>query len=153
MNRTLFATALIAGAAFGTSFAASAQATTATSTLQRDAKQEQRIENGLQNGTITPREDAKLQRDEAKVDRLQARELRDGSLSASDKARLDAAQNHASRDIATATHNGVDANPRSASSRRAQAQAQRNIKQQSRIAAGVKDGSLTRHEAARLERG
>src|SRR3954468_12091672 len=90
MNRTIFATALIAGAAFATSFAASAQATTATSTLQRDAKQEQRIENGLQDGTITPREDAKLQRDEAKVDKLQSRALRDGSLSASDKARLDA---------------------------------------------------------------
>ncbi len=151
MNRTLPVIALVA-AALGSSFAASAQ-TTAASSTQRDVRQEQRIENGLRSGTITPREDAALQRDEAHVDRLQAKDLKDGSLSPAEKARLTAAQDKASRDIHAAKANGVDGNPLSASSQRAQADTQRNIDQQKRIAAGVKDGSLTRHEAGSLERG
>lgn len=152
MNRQFLVTALIATAAFGSSFAASAQ-TTAATTTQRDVKQEQRIENGLQNGTITTRENAELQRDEAHVDRLQAKDMKDGSLSPAEKAQLTAAQNKASRDIRRATHNGIDGNPLSASSQRAQADTQRNIDQQQRIANGVESGSLTNHEAASLERG
>ena len=152
MNRNLLVTALIATAAFGASFAASAQ-TNAANTTQRDVNQEQRIENGLQNGTITTRENAELQRDEAHVDKLQAKDLKNGSLSPAEKAQLTAAQNKASRDIHTATTNGINGNPLSASSQRAQADTQRNINQQQRINNGVKDGSLTNHEASRLERG
>ena len=152
MNRQLLVTALIATAAFGSSFAASAQ-TSAATTTQRDVKQEQRIENGLQNGTITPRENSELQRDEAHADRLQAKDMKDGSLSNAEKAQLNAAQNKTSRDIATAKSNGINGNPLSAASQHAQADTQRNINQQTRIANGVKDGSLTHHEAARLERG
>ena len=152
MNRTLLATALLAGAALGSSFAASAQTNTAT-TVQRDVNQEQRIENGLQSGTITTREGAELQRDESQINRLQTRELRDGTLSAADRARLTAAQNRTSRQISSAVHNGVDGNPMSASSQRTQAEVQRNINQQTRIEAGVQNGGLTNHEASRLEHG
>ncbi len=152
MNRTLIVTALLAGAALGTTFGASAQ-TPAAATTQRDVNQEQRIENGLQNGSITTRENAILQKDEAHVDKMQARDLKDGSLSPQEQARLSAAQNRTSRAIATAKTNGVNGNPLSASSQRAQAETQRNINQQSRINAGVKDGSLTHHEAARMENG
>ena len=152
MNRTLLVTALIAGAAFGSSFAASAQ-TNAAATTQRDVNQEQRIENGLQKGTITTRENSELQRDEAHVDKLQAKDLKNGSLSPAEKAQLTAAQDKTSRDIHTATSNGVNGNPLSASSQRAQADTQRNINQQQRINNGVHDGSLTNHEASRLERG
>jgi hypothetical protein len=152
MNRTLLVTALIAGAALGSSVAASAQ-TNAATTTGRDVKQEQRIENGLQNGTITTRENAQLQREEAHVDRMQARDMKDGSLSPAEKAKLTAAQDKTSRDIAAAKGNGINGNPLSASSQRAQADTQRNINQQQRINNGVKDGSLTNHEAASLERG
>ena len=152
MNRTLLVTALIATAAFGSSFAASAQ-TSAANTTQRDVNQEQRIENGLQNGTITTRENSELQRDEAHVDRLQAKDMKNGSLSPAEKARLTAAQNKTSRDITQAKSNGINGNPLSASSQRAQADTQRNVNQQQRIANGVKDGSLTHREASNLERG
>ena len=152
MNRHLLVTTLIAAAAFGSSFAASAQ-TTAATTTQRDVTQEQRIENGLQNGSITPREDAGLQRDEAHVDKLQARDLKNGSLSPAEKARLTAAQDKTSRDIHEARTNGINGNPLSASSQRAQADTQRDINQQQRINNGVRDGSLTNHEASGLERG
>jgi hypothetical protein len=152
MNRTLLVTALIAGAAFGSSFAASAQTTSATTT-QRDVNQRQRIEDGLQSGSITTRENSELQRDEAHVDHLQARDMKNGSLSPTEKAQLSAAQDKTSRDIHQAKANGVHGNPLSASSLRAQADTQRNVNQQTRIADGVKDGSLTHHEAAGLERG
>ena len=152
MNRNLLVTALIATAAFGSSFAASAQ-TSAANTTQRDVNQEQRIENGLQNGTITTRENAELQRDEAHVDKLQAKDMKNGAMTPAEKAQLTAAQNKTSRDIMHAKTNGIDGNPLSASSQRAQADTQRNIDQQQRINNGVKSGALTNHEAASLERG
>jgi len=152
MNRNLLVTALIATAAFGSSFAASAQ-TSAASTTQRDVNQEQRIENGLQNGTITTREDAELQRDEAHVDKLQAQDMKNGPMTSAEKAQLNAAQNKAGRDITQAKTNGINGNPLSTSSQRAQADTQRNIDQQQRINNGVRSGALTNHEAASLERG
>jgi len=152
MNRNLLVTALVATAALGASFAASAQ-TNAASTTQRDVHQEQRIENGLQNGSITTRENSELQREEAHVDRMQARDMKDGSLSPAEKARLTAAQDKVSRDISQAKSNGVNGNPMSASSQRAQADVQRDVNQQQRINNGVRDGSLTNRQAAKLERG
>lgn len=147
MNRQMILSALLIIASAG------AFAQTTGSTVGRDIKQEQRIENGLQNGTITTREGALLQRDEAKVDHLQAKSLKDGQLSAAEQSQLKAAQNKASRDIATATHNGVNGNAQSASSQRMQADVQRNINEQKRIEGGVQNGSLTNHEVAKLERG
>jgi len=152
MNRKLLVTTLIATAAFGASLAASAQ-TNAANTTQRDVNQEQRIENGLQNGSITTRENSELQREEAHVDRMQARDMKDGSLSSAEKAKLTAAQNKVSRDITQAKSNGINGNPLSASSQRAQADVQRDVNQQQRINNGVRDGSLTNREAAKLERG
>ena len=152
MNRTLLVTALIATAAFGSSFAASAQ-TSAANTTQRDVNQEQRIEGGLQNGSITTRENSELQRDEAHVDKLQAKDMKNGPMTSAEKTQLNAAQNKTSSDIHQAKTNGINGNPLSASSQRAQADTQRNIDQQQRINNGVKTGALTNHEAASLERG
>ena len=147
MKRTLIAAAVLLAASFG------AFAQTAASTVQRDVNQQQRIENGLQDGKITTREAALLERDEAKVDRLQAKALKDGKLSAAERAELKAAQNRTSRDIHAAQTNGVNGNPLSASSQRAQADVQRNINQEKRIENGVQNGSLTNREVAKLERG
>ena len=152
MNRNLLVTALIATAAFGASFAASAQ-TNAANTTQRDVNQEQRIENGLQNGSITTRENSELQREEAHVDRMQAHDMKDGAMSPAEKAKLTAAQNKVSHDITQAKTNGINGNPMSASSQRAQADVQRDVNQQQRINNGVRDGSLTNREASKLERG
>jgi hypothetical protein len=128
-------------------------AQTAASTVQRDVNQEKRIERGLQNGSLTTREAAQLERDEAKVNRMQSQALKDGKLTDAERARLNAAQNKASRDIAAAEHNGVNGNPQSASSQRMQADVQRNINQQQRVEAGIRNGSLTHREVAKLERG
>ena len=148
MNRHLIATAALALCSLG----AFAQTNTAA-TVQRDVNQQTRIEQGLQNGRLTTREAALLEREQSKIDRLQARDLKDGKLTPAERAQLTAAQNKASRDIATAKHNGVNGNPLSASSQRMQADVQRNINQEKRVEAGVQNGSLNNREVAKLERG
>jgi hypothetical protein len=147
MNRHLIAAAVLA---FGT-VGAFAQ-THAASSVQRDVNQDKRIEQGLQNGSLTTREAAELQRDQSKVDRLQAKALNNGTLSDAERAKLQKAQNKTSRDIRTAEHNGVNGNPLSASSQRMQADVQRNEQQQQRVEQGVKSGSMTNHEVAKVER-
>jgi len=144
--------ALLAAALLGSATAAFAQTTTA-STVQRDVNQEKRIEQGLQSGQLNTKEAAKLEGEEAKVDRMQTRALKDGSLSDAERAKLNAAQNKVSADVKAAKSNGVTGNPQSASSQRMQADVQRNINQQQRIEAGVKSGSLTNREVAGLEHG
>ncbi|MFX6040504.1 hypothetical protein ABTE96_21280, partial [Acinetobacter baumannii] len=86
----------------------------------------------------------------AKVDQLQAKDMKDGKLSPAERRQLRAAQNKASRDIKTAENNGVNGNPLSASSQRMQADVQRNVNQEKRIGAGLANGSLTQRETARL---
>jgi hypothetical protein len=147
LNRTLIAAALTLA------FAGAHAQTNAATTVQRDVNQQTRIENGLKDGSLSTREGAKLEREESRVERLQARDLKDGKLSPAERAQLNAAQNKVSRDVAAARHNTVTGNPDSASSQRMQADVARNVSQQKRIEAGVQNGALTNHEVARLEAG
>lgn len=133
--------------------AASAPVVTPERLIQRNVNQEQRIQQGLQSGELNTREAARLQRDEAVVNRMEARALKDGELSQQEKARITRAQNEASRDIHAAKHNSVQGNPQSASSQRMQADVQRSINQQQRIQQGAQSGTLTTREVARLEAG
>jgi hypothetical protein len=127
--------------------------TPAQTTLGRDVRQQDRIETGLQNGQLTTREGAQLERDEARINAVQSRDMRNGSLSAGEQAQLDRMQDRVSQDIHADRTNGVRGNPNSASSQRLQADVQRNANQQTRIDNGVTQGSLTTHEASRLEGG
>ena len=120
---------------------------------QRDVNQQQRIEQGLQSGQLSTGEAGQLERQQQHIDKMEARDLHNGSISPSEQARLNAAQNRASASIAADKHNGVTGNPNSASSQRMQADVQRNVNQQQRIANGVSNGSLTNHEVGSLERG
>lgn len=147
MNRTT----LIACLLLGTGAAAFAQAPAGT--VQRDVNQEKRIEQGLQSGQLTTREAATLQREESRVDRMQSNALKDGKMTAAEQAKLNAAQNKVSADIYADKHNSATGNPNSASSKRMQADVQRNINQQQRIENGVQNGSLTNREVAKLEGG
>jgi hypothetical protein len=120
---------------------------------QRDVNQQERIEQGLKSGELSTREAGHLEREQQHVDKMEARDLHNGAISPAEQARLNAAQNKASRDIAADKHNGVVGNPNSASSQRMQADVQRNVNQQQRIANGVNSGALTNHEVGSLERG
>jgi len=76
-----------------------------------------------------------------------------GMLGQAEKDRIQNMQNKVSNDIHADKTNGLTGNPNSASSRRMQADVQRNVNQEKRIENGVKNGSLTNHEVAKLEKG
>jgi hypothetical protein len=127
--------------------------TTAASTTQRDVNQQTRIENGLKDGSLSTKEAAQLEKEESRVDRLQAKDLKHGKLSNAERAQLNAAQNKVSSDISADRHNAVTGNPTSASSKRMQADVARNVNQETRIENGIQNGSLTNHEVSKLQRG
>jgi hypothetical protein len=144
---------LIGAAAVAAAFAAPALAQTTGTVVQRNVNQQERIEQGLQSGQLTTREAAKLEGEEARVEKAESRALKDGKLSPEERARIDRAQNQVSRDIYREKHDAQVGNPNSPSSQRMQADVQRNINQQQRIDQGVKSGSLTNREVGKLERG
>ncbi len=127
--------------------------TAAEQDQQRDVNQQQRIEQGLKSGELSTKEAGHLEREQQNVDRLQAHDLKDGHMSAGEQLRLDKAQNATSADIYKQKHDAQTGNAGSASSQRMQADVQRNVNQQQRIQNGMQSGSLTNHEASRLEAG
>jgi hypothetical protein len=146
-TRILAASMLVALASFG------ASAQTTADTVQRDVNQQTRIENGLKDGSLNTKEASRLESEQSKIDRLQAKELKNGKLSPQELAQLQRAQNRASKDIKAAETNGVKGNPDSKSSERMQADVQRNINQEKRVEQGVKSGELTNRETGKLEAG
>jgi hypothetical protein len=137
----------------GAALAQTPAASPAASAVARNVRQEQRIEQGLQSGELNTAEAARLQKQEAKVDHLQARALKDGQVTEAEKQRIATQQNQTSQAIHDAKTNEVKGNPNSASSQRMQTEVQRDVNQQARIGQGLKSGELTHHEAARMERG
>ena len=136
--------ALVAGAA---------SAQDAAKDQARDVTQQQRIEQGLKSGQLSTKEAGSLERQEQHVDRMEAKDLKNGSISPAEQARLNAAQNKVSNDIHADKTNDIKGNPNSASSQRIQADVQRNVNQQERIKNGISNGSLTNKETGALERG
>jgi hypothetical protein len=139
--------------ALGGLFVATACAQTTGGTVQRDVNQQSRVEQGLQSGSLSTGEAAKLESQESKVEKMQAKDLQDGKLSPAERARLDKAQNKVSTDIRRDKDNAIVGNPNSASSKRMQADVQRNANQQARIEQGVQSGQLMNHQTGKLERG
>jgi hypothetical protein len=134
-------------------FAAGAQAQSTTTETQRNVDQQQRIEQGLQSGQLNTKEAAKLENGEAKVDKIESNAMKNGTVSPAEQARIQKAQNAESAAIYKQKHDAQTGNPASASSQRMQADVQRNVNQQERINQGVKSGSATTAETAKLERG
>jgi hypothetical protein len=152
MNAHLVRIAL--AAALATTFATPVFAQVGTQLdTDRDVAQQRRIESGLQSGQLTTREAGRLERGEARVEKLESHADRNGSVSAREQARITAAQNRESRAIRNQKHDGQVGDPASASSQRMQADVQRNENQQARIAQGEKSGELSTREAGALERG
>ena len=138
---------------FAAGIAVPALAQTTASEIQRNTNQQQRIEQGLQSGALTTHEAGQLERQQTQVDRMEKNALKDGSLSPTEQARIQAAQNKTSKSIAADKHNAKLGNPASKSSQRMQADVQRNVNQQARIEQGVTSGQLSNKQVASLERG
>ena len=145
--------AVLAAAFAAPVFAQTVAPTAAPSDVQRNVNQQQRIEAGLKSGQLNTREAGKLERGAAKVEKIEAHAGKDGTVSAREQARIDAAQNRESKAIYSQKHDAQVGNPVSASSQRLQADLQRNVHQQQRIEQGVKSGALKSSEVAKLERG
>jgi hypothetical protein len=145
MQITLALSVALSGVAFAQ--------TAAEQDQQRNVNQQQRIEQGLKSGELSTKEAGRLEREQQHVERMEARTLKDGQISAGEQLRLDKAQNAASADIYKQKHDAQAGNPNSASSQRMQADVQRNVNQQQRIQNGIENGSLTNREVARAEAG
>lgn len=146
-RRGVLATAL----ALCLGFAASAQAQSTGSETGRNVAQQQRIEQGLQSGQLSTGEARKLEQGQARIDRTEQRDLANGSLSASEKARIQHEQNRQSAAIRSQKHDAQTGNPDSLRSNLEQANVQRNINQEKRIHNGVKNGSLSNREVGKMQ--
>ena len=84
--------------------------------VHRNINQESRIEQGLKSGQLSANEAAKLERGEARIDRMEKNALKDGALSQQEADRLNRAQNVESGKINALKHNVVFADPHSSTS-------------------------------------
>ena len=95
------------------SIAVSAQAQTSTPSPgerfeqrvdKREARQQQRISNGIASGQLTPREAARLTRQQVGVERAEAHAEADGKISRAEAYRLEKRQDATSRHIRRQKH-------------------------------------------------
>lgn len=82
-----------------------AQATPATQGIdKRKAEQQQRIDQGVKSGQLTPREAARLEKGQAKVQRMEDKAKADGVVTAKERKQLAHEQDKQSKRIAREKH-------------------------------------------------
>jgi hypothetical protein len=121
---------------------------------KRMSNQEQRIDQGIQSGSLTPREAGRLEGEQAKIQQTEERMKSDGQLTPQERQRLTNMQNRASSDIYRQKHDAQTANvgAGSTSSNVNDPRIQKRMQnQEQRINQGVQSGSLTPKEAGRLD--
>src|SRR5258706_12778852 len=88
-----------------TAFPPPAAAQTGTPLVdKRQANQEARIQQGVQSGQLTPKETAKLERGQAKVQTMENKAKADGKVTPKERKKLAKAQNKQSKKIAREKH-------------------------------------------------
>jgi len=114
---------------------------------QRRENQQDRVAQGIASGQLTPGETARIERQEAGVNRQihQDRVANGGTLTPAERQQVNREQNGMSGEIYRDKHNTNRTNFRG------EAGVRQGIQQQ-RIAQGVRSGSLTAGETAPLER-
>ena len=71
---------------------------------QRQMNQEQRIDQGIASGQLNEREANRLKKQQGHVNKMEDRAKSDGVMTKTERARIGAAQNRASRHIAREKH-------------------------------------------------
>ncbi len=102
-------TAITTMAAIGLAFAGAASAQNTDSIVDRNVNQQQRIEQGVDSGQLTNREAGKLERGQARENRMEARAGADGQVSAREQERIQRAENRQSRRIYREKHDAQQA--------------------------------------------
>lgn len=72
---------------------------------KRERHEQRRIAEGIRNGSLTPSEAARLEREQAKLRHDEHRAKADGVVTAGERHRLIREENRASRDIYRLKHN------------------------------------------------
>ena len=98
MKRIVFAT-LVAAAALPL-----AAQTTTPRIDQREVNQQSRIEQGVNSGQLTAKETAKLEKGEAKIDKMEAKAKSDGKVTEKERRKITKAQNKESKKIYKEKH-------------------------------------------------
>jgi hypothetical protein len=114
---------------------------------QRKENQQDRIAQGVNSGQLTAGETTKLENNEAALNQEIGadRKANGGALTTAEKAQVQQQQNSLSKQIYTDKHNATEAQYGN------NEVGQRRENQQDRIAQGIKSGSLTAGQTAKLE--
>ncbi len=113
----------------------------------RQARQENRIEQGVSNGSLTPKETYRLEKQESRISELEAKDRASGGgLSAKERAELNSRLNSEDHRIYRQKHDAQGDNPNNRNIN------ERQENQNQRIEQGVANGSLTPQETYRLEK-
>jgi hypothetical protein len=114
---------------------------------QRDQNQQDRIANGIDSGQLTAGETKNLESREANINRevRDDRSADDGHLTSSERQQINNQQNNVSRSIYQDKHNANTAHYGNNEI------GQRRENQQDRIANGLRNGTMTAGQAARVE--
>ncbi len=144
---TIFSFATLAAFAQTSGTPTTSTPVTGQTIQERKNNQQERIGNGVENGSLTAGEAAKLEKKESNLNK-EERDMREddnGKLTSADKAKLNRQQNRLSKDIYQQKH---DAQVQPKTSNEVNT---RDRLQQERIGQGIKSGQLTAGEAANLE--
>src|SRR5882757_1265918 len=71
---------------------------------QRQQNQERRIEQGEKSGALTPKEAARLEKGQARVQKMENKAVADGKVTKKEAARIEKAQNRQSKKIYKEKH-------------------------------------------------
>jgi hypothetical protein len=118
--------------------------------VDRNANQQERILEGLQRGMLTVREAGDLERQAARVARLEHEALLRGRISREERQAIRAGLREVSERIREAMQNEHTSPWRTESQDVMMRLVQRNVNQARRIEQGLRSGELTDREAARL---
>ena len=83
---------------------ATAQTTSTPRIDQRQANQERRIQEGVKSGDLTPREAAKLEKGQARIQKMETKAMADGKMTAKERRQIERAQDKQSRAIERERH-------------------------------------------------
>ena len=104
--------ALLAGGAYAQSEASPADLQQQRVDNRQD-RQSDRITQGVESGQLTVREQARLEKQQRHINRLERRTEADGHVTRREAVRVEKAQDRASRDIRRHKHDRQQARPRS----------------------------------------
>ena len=89
---------------FVLAIAASGFAQQTPSVDNRERRQQRRINRGVKNGTLTRREAARMERQQARTEKMEAKAKSDGVVTRKERARLQHRENRTSRHIYRQKH-------------------------------------------------